>query len=72
MNTSLNIDDKVFLTRMDEEVITWLAAGELDDISYLEGVGGFGEAYSTWGSGVTDKKGSAYDDGYSESRDCVK
>ena len=57
---------------IDGEVITWLAAGELDDISYLEGVGGFGEEYSTWGSGNQNKQGSAYDDGYSESRDCVK
>ena len=57
---------------IDGEVITWLAAGELDDISYLEGVGGFGEEYSTWGSSNQNKQGSAYDDGYSESRDCVK
>jgi hypothetical protein len=57
---------------IDGEVITWLAAGELDDISYLEGVGGFGEVYSSWGSANQNKQGSAYDDGYSESRDCVK
>jgi len=57
---------------IDGEVITWLAAGELDDISYLEGVGGFGEEYSSWGSANQNKQGSAYDDGYSESRDCVK
>ena len=57
---------------IDGEVITWLAAGELNDISYLEGVGGFGEEYSSWGSAIENKQGSAYDDGYSESRDCVK
>ena len=57
---------------IDGQVMTWLVAGELDDISYIEGVGAFGEEYSSWGSAVNDKKGSVYDDGYSESRDCVK
>ena len=57
---------------IDGEVGTWLVAGELNDYSYIEGVGGFGEEYSSWGSGITDKQGSAFDDGYAESRDCVK
>jgi len=57
---------------IDGEVGTWLVAGELNDYSYIEGVGGYGEEYSSWGSNITDKQGSAYDDGYSESRDCVK
>ena len=57
---------------IDGEVATWLIAGELSNPSYIEGVGGFGEEYSSWGSNVVDKKGSSYDDGYSESRDCTK
>jgi len=57
---------------IDGEVGTWLVAGEIASPSYIEGVGGFGEEYSSWGSGITDKQGSPYGDGYSESRDCVK
>ena len=57
---------------IDGEVASWLVGGDLSSPSYIEGVGGFGEEYSSWASGITDKQGSPYDDGYSESRDCVK
>jgi hypothetical protein len=57
---------------VDGEVITWWLFGELDSPDLIEGIGGFGEEYSTWGASNQNKKGSPYDDGYSDSRDCVK
>lgn len=57
---------------IDGEVGTWLVLGEIGSPDYIEGVGGFGEEYSSWGSGINNKQGSPYDSAYSESRDCVK
>ena len=57
---------------IDGEVGTWFVIGEVGSPDYIEGVGGFGEEYSSWGSGIGNKQGSPYDAGYSESRDCVK
>jgi len=53
---------------IDGEKGTWF----LNDIinpDYIEGVGGFGEEYSSWGS-ATENRSSPYDDGYKESREC--
>lgn len=55
---------------IDGEVLTWFV-DQYPNANYIEGVGGFGEAYSTWGS-AGENQSSPYDDGYSESRDCVK
>ena len=55
---------------IDGEVLTWFV-DQYPNANYIEGVGGFGEAYSSWGS-AGENQSSAYDDGYSESRDCVK
>lgn len=55
---------------IDGEVLTWFV-DQYPDANYIEGVGGFGEAYSSWGASGQNQS-STYDDGYSESRDCVK
>ena len=55
---------------IDGRILTWF----VDDYSspdYINAVGAFGEAYSSWGSNLVDQA-TPYDDGYSESRDCVK
>ncbi len=55
---------------IDGRILTWF----VDDYfspDYINAVGAFGEAYSSWGSNLVDQA-TPYDDGYSESRDCVK
>jgi hypothetical protein len=55
---------------IDGEILTWFADDYFSP-GYINAVGAFGEAYSSWGSNLVDQ-GTPYDDGYSESRDCVK
>jgi len=55
---------------IDGEVLTWFV-DQYPNANYIEGVGGYGETYSSWGASGQNQS-SAYDDGYSESRDCVK
>jgi hypothetical protein len=55
---------------IDGKILTWFV-DQYPNASYIEGVGAFGEEYSTWGK-AGQNQSSAYDDGYSESRDCVK
>ena len=55
---------------IDGQVLTWFV-DQYPNANYIEGVGAFGEEYSTWGK-AGQNQSSPYDDGYSESRDCVK
>ena len=56
---------------IDGKILSWFV-DQYPSSNYIEGVGAFGEEYSSWGASINNKKGSPYDDGYSESRDCVK
>jgi len=55
---------------IDGIVLTWFV-DQYPNANYIEGVGAYSETYSSWGSSV-ENKSSAYDGGYSESKDCVK
>lgn len=56
---------------IDGKILSWFV-DQYPSSNYIEGVGAFGEEYSSWGASINNKKGSPYDDGYSASRDCVK
>ena len=55
---------------IDGKILSWFV-DQYPNASYIEGVGAFGEEYSTWGK-AGQNQSSPYDDGYSASRDCVK
>ena len=55
---------------IDGKILSWFV-DQYPNASYIEGVGAFGEEYSTWGK-AGQNQSSPYDDGYFASRDCVK